>query len=201
MKHLLFVFTILLAFGSFSTLPATADNLYAAIRGTVVDPTGAVVAGAKLTATNTATGVSYSATTSQNGSFSFQQVPIGDYSVRAEQSGFKAYQASGIHVDLNQIYNLDIKLALGEISQELVVEANPVQVNQTDIQLGTTVTGQQIVDIPLNGVTGPNCSNSSPGWWERRTVSEGLMEVIPAMVRRPSRTRSSSMETTPTTWL
>ena len=163
MKHLLFVFTILLAFGSFSTLPATADNLYAAIRGTVVDPTGVVVAGAKLTATNRATGVSYSATTSQNGSFSFQQVPIGDYSVRAEQSGFKAYQASGIHVDLNQIYNLDIKLALGEISQELVVEANPVQVNQTDIQLGTTVTGQQIVDIPLNGRNWTQLQQLEPG--------------------------------------
>src|ERR1700674_4534298 len=143
------ILSILLAFTFVCTIPANADNLYASIRGTVTDPTGAVVSGAKLTATNADTGILYTTTSNSRGAFTFLQLPIGDYTLKVEQTGFKAYQASGIHVDLDQVSNLPVKLALGAASEQIVVEANPVQVEQTDMQLGTVVTGQQIVDLPL----------------------------------------------------
>jgi len=145
------------------SVSASADNLYASIRGTVTDPTGAVVSGVKLTATNAATGIAYSTTSNDSGSFTFLQLPIGDYSLKAEQTGFKAYQASGIHLDLDQIYNLPVKLALGAASEQIIVEANPVQVEQTDMQLGTTITGQQIVDLPLNGRNWTQLQQLEPG--------------------------------------
>ena len=145
------------------SVPANADNLYASVKGTVSDPTGAVVAGAKITATNTATGVSYNATSDKNGLFNFLQLAIGDYTVRAEQTGFKKFQAAGIHLDVNQIYNLPITLALGAVSEEIIVEANPVQVQQTDMQLGSTISGQQIVDIPLNGRNWTQLQQLQPG--------------------------------------
>src|ERR1700674_4218129 len=145
------ILSILLAFTFVCTIPANADNLYASIRATVSDPTGAVVSGAKLTATNAGTGILYTTTSNSSGAFTFLQLPIGDYTLKAEQTGFKAYQASGIHLDLDQVYNLPVKLALGAASEQIVVEANPVQVEQTDMQLGTVVTGQQIVDLHLNG--------------------------------------------------
>jgi hypothetical protein len=145
------------------SVPAYADNLYASIRGTVTDPTGAVISGATLTATNAGTGIQYTTTSNSSGAFTFLQLPIGDYTLKAEQSGFKAYQASGIHLDLDQVYNLPVKLALGAASEQIIVEANPVQVEQTDMQLGTVVTGQQIVDIPLNGRNWTQLQQLQPG--------------------------------------
>ena len=86
MKHHSFGFVVLLvALGLLcafvATPPAQADNLYASIRGTVTDPSGAVVPDTKLTATNIATGLSYNATSDKDGLFAFLQLPIGDYSV------------------------------------------------------------------------------------------------------------------------
>src|ERR1700734_3645028 len=76
-----------LVFGMVWSTPANADNLYASIRGTVVDPSGAVVPDAKLTATNVATGINYDTTSNKDGLFTFVQLPIGDYKVRVEKSG------------------------------------------------------------------------------------------------------------------
>src|ERR1700730_3972173 len=157
------VLSILLAFTFVCTIPASADNLYASIRGTITDPTGAVVSGAKLTATNAGTGILYTTTSNSSGAFTFLQLPIGDYTLKAEQTGFKAYQASGIHLDLDQVYNLPVKLTLGAASEQIVVEANPVQVEQTDMQLGTVVTGQQIVNLPLNGRNWTQLQQLQPG--------------------------------------
>jgi carboxypeptidase family protein len=157
------VLSILLVFTFICTIPANADNLYASIRGTVSDPTGAVVSGAKLTATNAGTGILYTTTSNSSGAFTFLQLPIGDYTLKAEQTGFKAYQASGIHLDLDQVYNLPVKLTLGAATEQIVVEANPVQVEQTDMQLGTVVTGQQIVDLPLNGRNWTQLQQLQPG--------------------------------------
>jgi hypothetical protein len=157
------VLSILLAFTFVCAIPASADNLYASIRGTVTDPTGAVVSGAKLTATNAGTGILYTTTSNSSGAFTFLQLPIGDYTLKAEQTGFKAYQASGIHLDLDQVYNMPVKLALGAATEQIVVEANPVQVEQTDMQLGTVVTGQQIVDLPLNGRNWTQLQQLQPG--------------------------------------
>lgn len=145
------------------SVPASADNLYGSIRGTVTDSTGAVVSGAKVTATNTATGISFNTTSSKDGIFDFLQLGVGDYTVRAEQTGFKKFQASGIHLDLNEIYNLPVTLAVGAVSEEIIVEANPVQVQQTDMQLGSTIEGQQIVDIPLNGRNWTQLQQLQPG--------------------------------------
>jgi hypothetical protein len=158
---------LVLAFGVLAglvwTTPASADNLYASIRGTVTDPTGAVISGVKLTAANAGTGIVYSTISNGSGSFTFLQLPIGDYTLKAEQTGFKAYQASGIHLDLDQIYNLPVKLALGAATEQIVVEANPVQVEQTDMQLGTTISGQTIVDMPLNGRNWTQLQQLEPG--------------------------------------
>jgi carboxypeptidase family protein len=154
---LLFAFTLL------CTIPANADNLYASIRGTVTDPTGAVVSGVKVTARNVSTGIAFSTTSNKEGVFSFLQLPIGDYTVRAEETGFETFQTTSIRLDIDEVYNLAIKLQLGTVSQVLMVEANTVQVQSTDMQLGTTVTGSQIEDIPLNGRNWTQLQQLQPG--------------------------------------
>ena len=166
-QHSLRFAVVLLAlgfvFGLVWTTPASADNLYASIRGTVVDPSGAVVPDAKLTATNVATGINYHETSSKDGLFTFQQLPIGDYTVRAEKPGFKTFSEARIHLDLDQVFNLRVGMELGTVSDTITVDANPAQVETTSMQLGTTVTGQQIVDIPLNGRNWTQLMQLQPG--------------------------------------
>jgi hypothetical protein len=145
------------------TIPAHADNLYASIRGTVVDPTGAIVPGAKLRATNIATGLTYSATSDQDGLFAFLQLPIGDYSVRVERSGFKTLTEGHIHLDLDQIFNLRATMEVGGVSETITVEANAAQVETTSMQLGATVTGTQITELPLNGRNWTQLMQLQPG--------------------------------------
>jgi len=136
-------FTLMLA------TPANADELYASIRGSVVDQSGAVMPGINVTATNVATGVSKTTATNTSGAFVFLQLPVGDYNVKVEKPGFKTYSASGIHLDVNQVYALDVKMEVGGVSEQILVEANPVQVETSTPQRGDVVDANQIVNMPL----------------------------------------------------
>jgi carboxypeptidase family protein len=140
----------LLMMSIFCTLPASADELYASIRGTVTDQSGALVPEARITVTNVATGLSKTAT-SKDGEFAILQLPVGNYSVKIEKSGFRTYTASGIHLDVNQVYALNAKIDLGAVSESVTVEANQVQVETTTPQRGDVVDANQIVDLPLIG--------------------------------------------------
>ncbi len=129
---------------------AIADELGGKIRGTVSDPTGAVIVGTQITATNLATGISKRVSTGSDGSYEFLELAApANYTVTAKQSGFKTFEATGIHLGLNQIYVLNIQMELGAVTQQVTVEAAPAQVEKTSMQLGGTITGTAIVDIPL----------------------------------------------------
>jgi hypothetical protein len=158
-----FALAFTLALGFVWSIPASADNLYASIRGTVIDPSGAALPGVKLTATNTATGITYNITSGSAGQFSFLQLPIGDYEVVAEKSGFKRFVAGHIHLDLDQIYALQPMMEVGTATETITVEANLAQVETTSMQLATTVTGNQIVNLPLNGRSWIQLMQLEPG--------------------------------------
>ena len=128
---------------------ARAADVYASIRGSVTDSSGAVVPGVALTATNLGTGVTYKLASSDDGRFVFLQLPIGDYTVKAEKQNFGNFTTTKIHLDSDQIYTLNVPLAVAGISQQVVVEANPAQVESTNMQLGDVVSGQEITDAPL----------------------------------------------------
>jgi hypothetical protein len=142
---------VVLLFGPLGVQPAKADNLYASIRGRVLDQAGALVPDVKITATNVATGISYANVTNQDGGFVFPQVSIGDYKLTAEKQGFRTFVVSKIHVDLNQVFEQEIRLEVGAVAQEVMVEANQVQVETSQTQLGTTIEGSTIVNMPLIG--------------------------------------------------
>lgn len=142
---------VVFLFSPLGVQPAMADNLYAKIQGTVTDPTGAVLSGVKLTATNVGTNLAYTAQTSGDGNYVFLNLPIGTYRVTATNSGFRTFTATGITLVLDQIFALNIKMELGQVSEQVLVEANNVQVETTSTQLGTVINGDTIVDMPLNG--------------------------------------------------
>jgi hypothetical protein len=140
-----------LLFSPLGVPTAQADNLYAKIQGTVTDPTGAVLNGVKLTATNVGTNLSYAAETHADGNYVFLNLPIGTYRVTATSSGFRTFTATGITLVLDEIFALNIKMELGQVSEQVLVEASNVQVETTNTQLGTVINGDTIVDMPLNG--------------------------------------------------
>jgi hypothetical protein len=140
-----------LLFSPLGVTTAKADNLYAKIQGTVTDPTGAVLSGVKLTATNVGTNIPYTAESKGDGNYVFLNLPIGTYRVTATNSGFRTFTATGITLVLDQIFQLNIKMELGQVSEQVLVEASNVQVETTNTQLGTVMNGDAIVDMPLNG--------------------------------------------------
>jgi hypothetical protein len=142
---------VALLFGMVFATPANADELYASIRGTVTDQSGAVVPDVNVTAINVATGVSKTLVSNKDGAFSFLQLPVGDYNVKIEKPGFKTYSANRIHVDVNQVYALNAKIELGTVSETITVEANRAQVETSTPQRGDVVDSNQIENLPLIG--------------------------------------------------
>jgi hypothetical protein len=149
--------------GLLSAGTAMAD-VYGRIRGTVSDSTGAVMPDVKVTARNTATGIVRTVTTAGDGSYEFLQLLApAPYSVSAERSGFKRFEAAGIQLGVAQIYVQNITLEVGPLTQAVTVEAAAAQVETTSIQRGATLTGTQIVDMPLNGRNWVQLQQSLPG--------------------------------------
>lgn len=148
----LFVLAVVaLLFSPIGVQLAKADNLYAKIQGTVIDPTGAVLAAVKLTATNVGTNLPFATESKGDGTFVFLNLPIGTYRVTATHPGFRTFTATGITLVLDQVYALNIKMELGQISEQVLVEATNVQVETSNTQLGVVISGDTIVDMPLAG--------------------------------------------------
>jgi len=156
------VVIIVVAFGLLAVQPAKADNLYARIQGVITDPSGAALVGAKLIATNVGTNISYESESRSEGNFVFLQLPVGIYKVVAISSGFRTFTATGITLVLDQVYALNIKMELGQVSEQVMVEASNVQVETTNTQLGTVINGDTIRDMPLIGRNWINLQQLSP---------------------------------------
>src|SRR5258708_5955512 len=130
---------------------ARAQNTTASIRGTVTDEQGAVVAGADVIVTNADTGYSRSDKADKDGSYSFQSLPIGRYTLNVSGKGFKAYQEKDIVLHVNDSRTFDAQLKVGATTETIEVVANTSQVELNNAELSGTVAGDQITQLPLNG--------------------------------------------------
>ena len=156
---------------------ANAQTFRGTILGTVTDSSGAAVSGATVTVKNIETGLLRTATTGDDGSYSVPELPIGNYSVTVEKSGFKSGVVSGIHVEISSERRADVSMQPGQISQTIEVsgEALPL-VETTSNTLGGAFEASQVDALPINGrdytklfinVPGaagePNGAGDSPG--------------------------------------
>src|SRR5215468_2288236 len=98
-----------------SAATAMGQQVTAAILGSVVDPNGAPVANAKVTAKDEARGTIWTTETNSEGAFNLPRVPVGSYELRIEAQGFRAAVRPGVQLELNQTARLDFKLVVGEI--------------------------------------------------------------------------------------
>jgi hypothetical protein len=134
----------------FATTLASAQTFRGTILGTVTDPNGAVVAGAKVTAKNTSTGLERSTTTDEAGNYTIPELPIGPYEVRVEQTGFAAGVVSNVTVAVASERRVDVNLSVAG-QENLVIIAPSVQAETTTNTLGGTITAKAAADLPING--------------------------------------------------
>jgi len=146
LRSILLVFALLLPASLF------AQTFRGTILGTVTDPQGAVVSGAKITVRNTNTGLERTTETSADGSYSIPELPIGTYSVTVTQGGFQTSSVKDVEVNVAAEKRVDVSLKAGQVTTTVEVsgEALP-QVETTTNTLGTTFTAEEAKDLPLNG--------------------------------------------------
>ncbi len=134
-----------------ASAPSLRAQAVGSITGTVTDPSGGVIPGAKVTATRIETGVSQYTVTSGAGTYTIPNLVVGNYNVTAEASGFKTGTASNIALDVSQQREVNFRLALPGVTSEVKVTAAPPLLNTTNGTLGGLVSAEQVQDLPLNG--------------------------------------------------
>src|SRR5438876_3163479 len=125
-------------------IPASAQN--AALVGTVRDPQQAAMPGVGVTLTNQDTGVAQTTKTDTSGEYEFPFVKPGNYSVKAEQSGFKTFQQSKFTLAVDQRLRVDIAMQLGETTTIVMVDAAASAVQTESSSLGQIVTRDRIAE-------------------------------------------------------
>ena len=140
---------LLLGLALLSTVAYSQDT--ASIVGTVTDPTGAAVPEAKVTVTNSDTGIVRATISNSSGSYAAHELPIGHYNVRVEALGFKAFEQKAITLNVNDTIRADAALQLGQTQESVTVEANAIQVQSDTNEVSQTITGAQVADLATNG--------------------------------------------------
>ncbi|HXE13271.1 MAG TPA: TonB-dependent receptor [Bryobacteraceae bacterium] len=123
----------------------------ASITGTVTDASGAVVTGAQVKVTATATGQSRSLVTNSAGAYQAPDLQIGSYSVDISAPGFKTYSRTGIVLNVNDTVRVDAALQVGEATESVTVAADAVQVQADTNEQSNLITGKQVTQLAING--------------------------------------------------
>jgi hypothetical protein len=157
------------------------------ITGVVTDPSGAPVAAATVTATESGTATTYTTTSTDAGTYNFPQVLVGTYELTVVAGSFQTYKSTGLIVQINTPTVANIQLHLGEQSQTVTVEADAPTVESTSSDIGAVVTPQQVQALPLSlggvgafrspeafaflvpGTFGPGTNNNANGIYIQKT--------------------------------
>lgn len=140
-----------------------AQETTASIRGIVLDPSGATVSAANVTATQTETGFARTAMSDTHGAYLLVALPIGHYRIQAEAKGFQRFAQEGISLDVNETATVTLRLVVGTTLQEIQVSANAELIESSSSTLGKTVQEREIVDLPLNGRNFTQLGTLQPG--------------------------------------
>jgi hypothetical protein len=132
-------------------LPTLAQTDRALLEGTVIDPTGAVIAGAKVQITALETSSSQERTTNAVGAYRFPGLAIGRYSVVVTDSGFKTKTVNGVELQVGQTRTLDIQLEIGEASEKVEIRVDAAPAERTSGEISSVIRTEQIANLPVNG--------------------------------------------------
>jgi len=141
-----------------------AQTFRGAINGTVTDPSGAVVAGASVKATNSGTGIVQTTTTTSDGQYSFQDLPLGTYSVAVTASGFPMVTVDKVQVTAGSAYTLPIKLSIERQTTTIEVSAAALMLNTTTATQDNILPTEAVQDVPMNGRDFTQFAAVQPGY-------------------------------------
>jgi hypothetical protein len=159
------VFSILLSLLTMTgAAHLSAQTFRGGINGTVMDASGAVVAGAAVSATNDGTGVTANAVSSSAGEFLFQDLPLASYTISVEANGFKTEKVTAVPVTAGTIYTLPIKLSVSSTGETVEVMANALALDTTSTTQTSGVGGKELQDTPLNGRDFTQLITLAPGF-------------------------------------
>jgi outer membrane receptor protein involved in Fe transport len=142
--------TVALVVTSFLTPTAHAQTT-GTIYGRVLDPSGAVVAGAMVSVTNVETNLERTVTTESDGTYSFTLLPTGTYQINVRAAGFQPYQQTGLVLDVASNLRADLNMKVGEVSAQVSVHGTTPQVDTASATVGKVMDETRIEDLPLNG--------------------------------------------------
>jgi len=150
--------------------------------GTVMDPSGAAIANAKVTVTNLGTQLSVTTTTNQAGLYVARELPVGSYKITAEGKGFKTSSNTNLTLNAGTIERVDFKMQLGQAQQVVEVSGEALAVDTEDSKLANTVTGTQVANLPLNGRNVYDLMLLSPGAVNNAVGGETTSEAGPTTI-------------------
>jgi hypothetical protein len=152
---------------------SSAQDANGRIFGTVYDQQAAVIASAQITVTNTATQVIRNAVADNEGRFQVLALPIGNYKVKAEHTGFRTVVSAEQKLSINQALRIDIKMEVGAASQTVDVGAEAAPVETVNPTLGQSITGRTLTNMPLNGRDALDLALLQPGVTESNDDNSG----------------------------
>ena len=121
------------------------------ISGTVRDPSGATVSAATVVVTNSGTGVAVTTTTNQNGEYVAPNLIPGIYSIKVTATGFSTLSRDGVELHVNDRVAADIVLTVGEMTQQVEVQALAPQLESESSTVDNVITRREVSELPLNG--------------------------------------------------
>jgi hypothetical protein len=143
--------------------PALYGQATASFSGTVVDNSGAVVAGAKVSVIAQATNTVREAITDATGHYTVPLLAVGDYTIRVEAAGFKTAESKDQRLQTDEQRELDFKVIPAAVSTSVEVNATEVAVETTTPTLGQVITSEEVAELPLNGRNFVQLATLAPG--------------------------------------
>src|SRR5919197_2201704 len=143
------------------------------ITGLVTDPSGAVVSGAKVSALNEGTGVTYQVNSTSAGSYTFSSVVPGKYTITVSKPGFRSFTSTGNVLTVGVPLVVDVQLQVGAASETVEVQSSYERIETTNAQLSDIVPEKEIKNLPLNGRNPLTLLTIEPGVVQRTTNGAG----------------------------
>jgi hypothetical protein len=143
------------------------------IEGTVVDQTGAAIPGAQVTAKNEGTNVSYTATTTEAGTYAFPSLIVGSYTIAVQAAGFKKWVSTKNILTVGAPLVVDAKLEVGALTSTVQVESTYERLETTNAMISDVVDRRSISELPLNGKNPLNLITLEPGLIQRSNGTAG----------------------------